>query len=301
LLQPFLHAPLLPPPGIYNDPHFDYHLYYTTAEEVEAISNGPCTRYGFLSYDAWYRSCKPLPIGCFPTGAFVNTALAVSGMGTHLINALSPELTPPFKGFGQTFIFGAYDGKVNFVELMASRHWLAYAAEAGTDRCFPIVGGPKEYAYRGYKPHRYCVQQIEGAETGPASTGQVTRVVFSDLLWFWGGCQEGPDTIYAPDSYAPALQEAIELNPDCTYPLKPKALDAFGAVAEAYVKPGHKEDLPEDVKAAVAQHMVERVKTLGQAVKQSVLASGPEAANDLPPDLKQQVETTKGLVLGILG
>jgi hypothetical protein len=273
------------------------------------IENGPCTRYGFLSYDAWYRSCKPLPIGCFPTGAFMNTALAVSGMGTHLINALSPELTPPFKGFGQTFIFGAYDGKINFVELMASRHWLQYAAGAGKDRCFPIVGGPKEYAYRGYKPHRYCVQQVADGPTGPTTTGPVTRIVFSDLLWFWAGCVEGPDTIYAPDSYAPALQEAIELNPNCTYPLKPKALDALGAVADDYLLGGDggafhhggAKPLPEDVKAAVAQHMVERVKTLGQAAKQAILASGPEAANDLPPDLKQQVETTKGVVTSILG
>jgi hypothetical protein len=233
----------------------------------------------------------------------MNTALAVSGMGTHLINALSPELTPPFKGFGQTFIFGAYDGKINFVELMASRHWLEYAAGSGKDRCFPIVGGPKEYFYRGYKPHRYCVRQVDGVATGPNTTGQVTRVVFTDLLWFWAGCEEGPDTIYAPDSYAPALQEAIELNPNCTYPLKPKTLDALGAVAEGYmVGHGHgAKALPEDVKAAVAQHMVERVKTLGQAAKQAVLAGGREASNDLPVDLHQQIETTRGVVTSILG
>lgn len=85
--EPRGHAPT----GIYDDPHFDFHLYYTTAAEVEAISVGECSNVGFLSADAWRRSLKPMPAQCFPTGAFTNTALAVSGMGTHLVNVLSPE------------------------------------------------------------------------------------------------------------------------------------------------------------------------------------------------------------------
>lgn len=106
---------------------------------------------------------------------------------------------------------------------------------------------------------------------------------------------------FHPPQQQQKKQEAIELNPNCTYPLKPKTLDALSAVADDYfVGHGHKA-LPEDVKAAVAQHMVERVKTLGQAAKQAVLASGPEASNDLPPDLQQQVETTKGVITSILG
>ena len=74
--EPEGHAPM----GVYSDPHLDLHLYYTDQAAVEAIGVGGCNRWGFLSQDAWYRSLKPVPIQCFPTGAYTNTALAVSGM-----------------------------------------------------------------------------------------------------------------------------------------------------------------------------------------------------------------------------
>ena len=74
--EPEGHAPL----GVYSDPHLDLHLYYTDQAAVESIGVGGCNRWGFLSQDAWYRSLKPVPIQCFPTGAYTNTALAVSGM-----------------------------------------------------------------------------------------------------------------------------------------------------------------------------------------------------------------------------
>lgn len=127
----------------------DFHLYYTSAAEVEAIDQGTCSNVGFLSVDAWRRALKPMPAQCFPTGAFTNTALAVSGMGTHLVNVLSPEFKMPFHGFGQTFILGAYDGRINFVELMASAHWLQANAAIGKTLCYKIIGGPKEYFYAG--------------------------------------------------------------------------------------------------------------------------------------------------------
>lgn len=74
--EPEGHAPM----GVYSDPHLDLHLYYTDQAAVESIGVGGCNRWGFLSQDAWYRSLKPVPIQCFPTGAYTNTALAVSGM-----------------------------------------------------------------------------------------------------------------------------------------------------------------------------------------------------------------------------
>lgn len=116
---------------------------------MEAIDQGTCSNVGFLSVDAWRRALKPMPAQCFPTGAFTNTALAVSGMGTHLVNVLSPEFKMPFHGFGQTFILGAYDGRINFVELMASAHWLQANAAIGKTLCYKIIGGPKEYFYAG--------------------------------------------------------------------------------------------------------------------------------------------------------
>ena len=292
-LAPGTHLPHLKPTpssAIYTDPHFDYHLYYTSKDDVEAIANGPCTNYGFLSPEAWYKSLKPMPISCFPTGAFINTALAVSGMGTHLVNALSPEFTPPFKGFGQTFIFGGYDGKINFVEMMASQHWLTWAQKEGGERCYPIIGGPKEYAVRGYKPHRYCVQQ-------PSSN--TTRILFTDMLWFWQGCGEGPETIYAPDSYAPILQQALLENPNCTYPLKPKAVKAVAKVAKDYVAEG--KDLPEDVKAALAEHMVRRVTTLKHVALESLQEAGKQNTNGKMPNLKEQVQATQSMLIAALG
>ena len=78
--EPEGHAPM----GVYSDPHLDLHLYYTDQAAVEAIGVGGCNRWGFLSQDAWFRSLKPVPIQCFPTGAYTNTALAVSGMVSWL-------------------------------------------------------------------------------------------------------------------------------------------------------------------------------------------------------------------------
>jgi len=99
---------------------------------------------------------------------------------------LSPEFKPPFHGFGQTLILGSYDGAlllvcyiqsegteeeekkltlekktafseisnknkfsgaINFVEFMASAHWLSANAALGKRLCFPIIGSPKEYRY----------------------------------------------------------------------------------------------------------------------------------------------------------
>ena len=40
-----------------------------------------------------------------------------------------------------------FSGAINFVELMASAHWLSANAALGKRLCFPIIGSPKEYRY----------------------------------------------------------------------------------------------------------------------------------------------------------
>jgi len=231
--EPRGHAPA----GVYDDPHFDFHAYYTPRDAVDAIAVGPCSRTGFLSPPAWRAALRPVPAPCFPSGPWASTAQAVAGMGSHLVNLLAPELDLGHvgHGFGQTFILGAYDGRITFVEMMASARWLAAnAANGSAALCYPVVGAPSRYFYGGYKPHRYCFE--------PDAAAGVTTVRFTDLLWFDAdevGCD--PDAAgvrFHPDSYAPPLQEAYALNPECVYDVRPlglggRAADGVVAVLEA--------------------------------------------------------------------
>ncbi len=66
--------------GIYSVPHFDYHFYFVGEESVRNITHGPCSMVGLLSEESWYRALKPMPLQCYPTGAYVNSGLAVAGV-----------------------------------------------------------------------------------------------------------------------------------------------------------------------------------------------------------------------------
>ena len=98
--EPLGHAPR----GVYSDPHFDFHFYYTPREEVEAIERGECGG-GFLSPASWKKALAPVPLKCFPTGAWSKVGLAVNSMGDHIVNLLSPEFNRLPRGFGQTLLF----------------------------------------------------------------------------------------------------------------------------------------------------------------------------------------------------
>ena len=174
--EPLGHAPR----GIYSDPHFDFHFYYTSRREVEGIERGECGAAdgSFLSPESYRKALAPVPLPCFPTGAWTNVGLAVHEMGNHLVNLLSPEFGRfPMRGFGKTLIFGSYDGRINFIELMASRRWL----EANSKRlqedsqqqqqnslCWDVVGSPSAWPTAGYRPHRYCLE--------PGSTEKTARI-----------------------------------------------------------------------------------------------------------------------------
>ena len=71
---PYAHAT---PTGIYKVPHFDWHFYYITEAEVEAVDQGECSFIGFLSPESYYRTMMPMPLACFPRAAHFNGGLAV--------------------------------------------------------------------------------------------------------------------------------------------------------------------------------------------------------------------------------
>jgi hypothetical protein len=81
-------------------------------------------------------------------------------MGNHLVDARDPELANPALGFSRTFIYGAYDGKLIFLEPMVSHVFLT----SRSNRCTP-VRAPGAYASAGYYPTSYWVRHDAATQT----------------------------------------------------------------------------------------------------------------------------------------
>lgn len=90
-----------PGPG-YEVPHFDFHFYLSTPEEVAAIPFSP----------------SPQPVDPrYVASGYIPDPIVVPMMGQHFLDSLAPEFTDP-AAFTQTFIYGYYGGKMTFVEPM---------------------------------------------------------------------------------------------------------------------------------------------------------------------------------------
>jgi len=101
------------PAKIYDVGHFDFHFYLIPNDARERI-----TAVG----DDEMRSNKPLPAELMPNGYILAPDSAVARMGSHLADPNSHEFHG--KDFTSTFLFGAYDGKVIFLEPMITRDYL---------------------------------------------------------------------------------------------------------------------------------------------------------------------------------
>lgn len=100
------------PEPIYGKPHFDFHFYMMTPEEVAAIPVYEMAKDKFDNY----------PAAAYLPPAYFNAGGGVPQMGAHWIDPASGE----FNGqpFTQTFIYGSYDGKVTFYEPMITLEFL---------------------------------------------------------------------------------------------------------------------------------------------------------------------------------
>ncbi len=129
-------------------PHFDIHFYQIPKSAVDAIRLGPC---GILiNCEDFERAVKPVPAKYIhPEHASVGAA--VGQMGNHLIDTKTPEMGDPPEIFTHTWIFGAYDGRVIFHEIMATQDFLS----SGEDLCADIKQ-PEAWRQGGYYPTRYC-------------------------------------------------------------------------------------------------------------------------------------------------
>ena len=97
---------------IYGKPHFDFHFYMMTPEQVDAIP----------PYEVDSAKFKNWPTAAYFPQAYFNAGGGVPKMGAHWVDLTSGE----FNGqpFTQTFIYGSYNGKVTFYEPMITLEFL---------------------------------------------------------------------------------------------------------------------------------------------------------------------------------
>ena len=146
------------PDHVYTLPHFDFHFYAVTPEEVMAI----------MPTDPQYAT----KAAAFPAAAYVPTnyqaastlggttpaAATVPMMGLHWLDVTSPELQQPPAGktFTETFIYGSWNGKFTFLEPMITKAYLeSLKNTTGMSR---TIGTAAQVATAGYYPSAYSIR-----------------------------------------------------------------------------------------------------------------------------------------------
>lgn len=122
------------PDGVYNVPHFDCHFYFTSNEERDGIKpNDP----------RFVKNPDPVYL---PKGLVRDAG--VPQMGVHWVDPTSGEFQG--KPFTTTFIYGALDGQVTFLEPMFTLDFLKKVQ----DEQIPVKQ-PEKVAQPGYYPTTY--------------------------------------------------------------------------------------------------------------------------------------------------
>ena len=122
---------------IYGIPHFDFHFYMITPEERKLIP----------SYEADSAKFKNAPPAEYLPPGYIYPGGGDEQMGAHWIDPTSPE----FNGetFTETFIYGTFDGKVNFIEPM-----ITYDFFVNTSDFTREVPRPAKVQITGYYPKK---------------------------------------------------------------------------------------------------------------------------------------------------
>ena len=139
-----------PPPKVYDVPHFDFHFYLVDRRFQAKVK---------FKSEAESGNPRQQPAAEFlPAGYVVPPGTAVSSMGVHAINPAAPE----FNGqpFAATFIYGYYNGKLTFLEPMAS---VAFLKSKPTFSA-PVTR-PATYLKSGVYPSKYSIGYDEAART----------------------------------------------------------------------------------------------------------------------------------------
>lgn len=146
------------PMNVYDRPHFDIHFYFMSMAERNQISPTDSVQFN-----------KPLAEDYLPS-MYLETPGGVPRMGAHIIDLMSPEIAGTGI-FTHTFIYGKYDGEVNFLEPMVTKETLD--AKVAIDK---EIRQPSVWQKSGYYPQRYTIDY-------DAST-QIYSIMMKDLMKF---------------------------------------------------------------------------------------------------------------------
>lgn len=132
-----------PPPHVYTVPHFDFHFYVMSPEDVGKVAfSGPKDPAAAVTDDK-----------LVPQGYKVIPDTVVDKMGVHAVDLNAPE----FKGkpFTTTFIYGYYKNQLTFVEPMITRAYLNTKPNITQ-----TVAAPAKYSIAGFYPTSYSVRYV---------------------------------------------------------------------------------------------------------------------------------------------
>jgi hypothetical protein len=149
--NPHGHPPPAPPP--WAVPHFDFHFYIAGRDAVKTLRPGSCGE--LIDCDDFKKATKPVPAKYIHPD-HINVDAAVPDMGNHLINSKAPELAKNGPPFTHTFIFGAYDGHITFLEPMITHAYLA----SNPTMC-ALIKQPEAWEVAGAYPTKYCVRYLD--------------------------------------------------------------------------------------------------------------------------------------------
>ncbi|MCC6369941.1 MAG: DUF5602 domain-containing protein [Bacteroidia bacterium] len=132
------------PNGVYDTPHFDFHFYSMPTAERKAIPN----------YEQDSLKFKNLaPKDYFPAN-YISPGGGDPEMGTHLVDLNARELNG--KAFDETFVYGSYNGKVNFIEPMITMAFLQKTTQYSRS-----IPRPAKVMVSGYYPRVMCLKKVD--------------------------------------------------------------------------------------------------------------------------------------------
>lgn len=132
------------PPAVFAVPHFDMHFYTMTQAELMTNINPADVDFQTKANNA--PDSQYIPAG-YVNPSHPDSAEAIPFMGVHWIDLAT--MAPPFE---EVMIFGAWNGKVHFVEPMMSLEWLMTKPSREEN-----LAQPQAWQTTGYWPTTYSV------------------------------------------------------------------------------------------------------------------------------------------------